>query len=139
VRDVWIFDLDGCLIDGMTGRSLRPLAAELLDLLRNRGVTVVLWSAGGAEYARRKAEGVGIDAHVAAYYAKAARDDAGRWCTAHLAAHHREATFVDDLPAEAPLAPRLIGVSPYIAENPHDRGLAAALAVARDDVLAGVA
>ena len=136
VRDVWVFDVDGCLIDAMSGRSLRPLAAELFEVLAERGVRIVLWSAGGADYARRKAAGVGIAARVEAFYEKGARDADGRWTTAHFASAHRSATFVDDLPAEAPREPRLIGVSPYIGENAHDRGLARALEIARADAAA---
>jgi long-chain acyl-CoA synthetase len=136
VRDVWVFDVDGCLIDALSGRSLRPLARELFELLQRRGVRIVLWSAGGADYAERKAAAVGIAAHVEAFYAKTARETDGRWSTAHFAESHRVATFVDDLPAEAPREPRLIGVSPYIGENAHDRGLEVALAIARADAAA---
>jgi long-chain acyl-CoA synthetase len=134
MHDVWVFDVDGCLVDAMSGRSLRPLAGELLDELRGRGVAIVLWSAGGAEYARRKAAGVGVAAYVSAFYAKTMRDGSGRWTTADFAPEHRAATFVDDLPAEAPREPRLIGVSPYIAENAHDRGFADALELARAEL-----
>ena len=44
---VWVFDVDGCLVDSLTGTSLRPGAATLLAGLRARGRTVIVWSAGG--------------------------------------------------------------------------------------------
>ena len=48
----WVFDVDGCLLDGMSASSLRPGALELLDELARRGVRLLVWSAGGAQYAR---------------------------------------------------------------------------------------
>ena len=131
--EVWVFDVDGCLIDSMSGASLRPLADLLIADLRARDVTVVLWSAGGAEYARRRARQVGIEARVAAFYDKATRDAEGRWSIDHFLPAHRQAIFVDDQPDEVPSRVRVIGVSPYIGENPHDRGLAAALGIAQAD------
>ena len=32
--DGWVFDVDGCLVDSLTGTSLRPGARELLARLR---------------------------------------------------------------------------------------------------------
>jgi len=57
--DVWVFDLDGCIVDSLTGSSLRPGTVELLEGLRRAGVTTVLWSAGGADYATKRAESSG--------------------------------------------------------------------------------
>ena len=130
---VWVFDVDGCLIDSISGTSLRPLADLLIGDLRARDVTVVLWSAGGAAYARRRARQVGIEALVTAFYDKATRDAEGRWSIDHFLPAHRQAIFVDDQPDEVPRAVRVIGVSPYIGENLHDRGLAAALGIAQVD------
>src|SRR5581483_7077971 len=31
---VWVFDVDGCIVDSLTGTSLRPGARELLEHLR---------------------------------------------------------------------------------------------------------
>jgi hypothetical protein len=73
-RLVWTFDVDGCLVDSLTGTSLRP------------GATV------------------------------------------NLPPQHQPDVFVDDWPDEAPVTARLVAVSPYIAPNPHDRGLAPLLA-----------
>ena len=49
--DVWVFDLDGCIVDSLTGSSLRPGTLELLARLRGSGATMVsgsltLYSAG---------------------------------------------------------------------------------------------
>ena len=60
----WAFDVDGTLIGSIRSDRLRPGAAELLAALVERGVTCVLWSAGGDEYAARKAREHGIDGHV---------------------------------------------------------------------------
>lgn len=120
----WAFDVDGCLIDSVTGASLRPLAREVLEALHAQGVTLVLWSAGGGEYARRRAEEHGIDDLVHAYYDKDARSDDGRYVTHHLAAEHQPSVCVDDQPEEMPVHVDVVGVVSYLAPDPHDRGLA---------------
>ena len=48
---VWVLDVDGTIVDSLTGTSLRPGSAELLASLREVGVRTILWSAGGADYA----------------------------------------------------------------------------------------
>ena len=58
----------------------------MLEELRAQGSTVVLWSAGGGDYARRKAELVGIDDLIHAFYDKDERGGDGRYLVAHLAA-----------------------------------------------------
>ncbi len=131
----WVFDVDGCLVDSQTGASLRPLARDLLGFLRGRQMSVVLWSAGGEDYARRRARGVGIEPLITAFYSKEIRGPDGRWCIDHLSALYLPATFVDDWPEELPLSVRSIAVSPYIADNPHDRGLESAVEVARAEVM----
>jgi phosphoglycolate phosphatase-like HAD superfamily hydrolase len=127
VTTVWAFDVDGCLVDSITGTSLRPLARPVLEQLRAQGSTVVLWSAGGGDYARRKARAVGIDDLVHAFYDKEQRGADGRYLVAHLAAEHRPDVCVDDRPEELPTHVDPVGVSPYLAPNPHDVGLAALL------------
>jgi long-chain acyl-CoA synthetase len=124
---VWAFDVDGCLVDSITGTSLRPLARPVLEQLRAQGLTVVLWSAGGGEYARRRAEAVGIDDLVHAFYDKDERGDDGRYLVAHLAEEHRPHVCVDDRPEDLPTDVDPVAVSPYLAPNPHDLGLAALL------------
>ena len=122
--DCWVFDVDGCLVDSLTGTSLRPGARELLEHL-GRGSRVILWSAGGGGYARSRAEQFCLDGHVSDYFPKDGRDDDGCYLTAHLPVDAARAVFVDDRPED--LAPHLevLAVSPYLAEDPHDHGLEA--------------
>jgi long-chain acyl-CoA synthetase len=122
--NVWAFDGDGCLVDALTGRSLRPLARSVLEQLRANEVTVVVWSAGGGDYARRRAEAHGIDHLVHAFYDKDERDADGRYVVTHLAVAHRPDVCVDDQPDELPVHVDSIAVTPYLAHDPHDRGLA---------------
>jgi long-chain acyl-CoA synthetase len=125
---VWAFDVDGCLVDSLTGTSLRPGALEALSRLRAGGMTVLLWSAGGREHAQSRASELGFAHLVDAVYGKQIRGPDGRWSTANLPPEHQPDVFVDDWPDEAPCTARLVRVSPYIAPNPHDRGLAPLLA-----------
>jgi long-chain acyl-CoA synthetase len=118
----WVFDLDGCLIDSLTGTSLRPGAMELLEHL-GRCNRVVLWSAGGADYARDRAEQFDVDLHVSAYFSKDGRDDNGNYCTGHLTLDAGRAVFVDDRPEDLAIDLDVLAVSPYLAPDPHDRGL----------------
>lgn len=124
---VWAFDVDGCLVDALTGGSLRPFARSVLEHLRASGTTVVLWSAGGCEYARRRAEMHGIDDLVHAFYDKDERDTDGRYVVTHLAVAHRPDVCVDDQPDELPTHVEPVAVMPYLAHDPHDRGLAPVL------------
>jgi long-chain acyl-CoA synthetase len=125
---VWAFDVDGCLVDSLTGTSLRPGALEALTRLRERGATVLLWSAGGRDYAASRAAELEFAHLVDAVYAKEYRGPDGRWSTGSLPPEHQPDVFVDDWPDEAPDTALLVPVPPYIAPNPHDRGLAALLA-----------
>jgi phosphoserine phosphatase len=75
--EVWAFDVDGCLVDSMTGTSLRPHAAEILHLLRAAGCTVVLWSAGGREHATAMADRHGFTHLLHGIYDQLGRDAAG--------------------------------------------------------------
>jgi long-chain acyl-CoA synthetase len=125
---VWAFDVDGCLVDSLTGSSLRPGALEALSMLREGGATVLLWSAGGREHAMSRAAELGFAHLIDAAYAKEIRGADGRWTTANLPREHQPDVFVDDWPDEAPATARLVCVAPYIAPNSHDRGLAPLLA-----------
>jgi long-chain acyl-CoA synthetase len=121
---VWVFDVDGCIIDSLTGTSLRPGARELLEHLRaGHGSRVVVWSAGGGEYAERRARQLGIDHLADGFHAKEHRDGDGRYRTDHFLAEPGRAVFVDDRPEDLPVGARVVAVSPYLAANPHDRGL----------------
>ena len=63
--EVWAFDVDGCLVDSLSGSSLRPLADDVLTALHAAGATLVLWSAGGQAHARAMATRHGF-AHLLA-------------------------------------------------------------------------
>lgn len=131
-REVWAFDVDGCVVDSLTGRSLRPLTFYLLALLRRQRVSVLWWSAGGARHARERALALNADGLVDAYYDKHERDADGRWTLLHLPRHHVPWVVVDDRPDEAPAAcEHVVAVSPYIAPDPHDLGLQPVLRFAR--------
>jgi hypothetical protein len=123
-----VFDVDGTLVDSLTGTSLRPGALALLERLKSDGAAVLLWSAGGADYARQRAASVGIDHLVDHYHDKDGRDSDGRYSTAHVLADLDCVVFVDDRPDDMPLGAAVIAVSPYLAPNPRDRGLDRALA-----------
>jgi hypothetical protein len=129
----WVFDVDGCVIDSLSGSSVRPLAAELFTFLREHGVAIVLWSAGGEEYALARAREVGVEALVDSCHAKQGRDRDGRRTIDHLGVVAETTTFVDDRDDEIPEALRSVIVSPYLAPDPHDRGLERAFELARRD------
>lgn len=120
----WLFDVDGTLIDSLTGRSLRPGATDLLAGIRATGAEVVLWSAGGAEYSRERALAHGIDGLVDAYHEKAGRDGEGRFVLPD-GIGLEGTVFVDDRPEDLPVGATVVIVFPYLADNPHDRAFAA--------------
>jgi len=122
--DCWVFDVDGCLIDSLTGTSLRPGARELLDSLAGRAI-VLLWSAGGDTYARARAEQFQMDHLVSGYFSKEGRDAEGRYLTAHLPLGPGRVVFVDDRPEDLDEELDVLAVSPYLSDDPHDRGLRA--------------
>jgi phosphoglycolate phosphatase-like HAD superfamily hydrolase len=121
---IWVFDVDGCLVDSLTGTSLRPGAHEVLARLRGARRTTVLWSAGGAEYAEARAERLGIHELFDAFHGKEERGSDGRYLTHVIAADLDAVVFVDDRPEDLPAGADVVRVSPYIAPNEHDRGLA---------------
>ena len=121
--ECWIFDVDGCLIDSLTGTSLRPRAHAILEHLTAEGRRVILWSAGGDAYARVRAEEHGVDALVDAFFAKDDRDADGYYRTGHLPADDRHTVFVDDRPEDLARSLDVIAVSPYLSDDPFDRGL----------------
>lgn len=123
----WVFDVDGCLIDSLTSTSLRPGARELLAHLRDRACTVLLWSAGGAEYARERASAHAIAALFDGFHAKDGRDGDGRYRIDALPLGAGAAVFVDDRPEDLPDGVVVVAVSPYLSHTPHDRGLRRAL------------
>jgi hypothetical protein len=120
--DCWVFDVDGCLIDSLTGTSLRPGARELLDSLAGRA-RVLLWSAGGDTYARARAEQFQVDHLVNDYFSKEGRDAKGCYLTTHLPLGPGRVVFVDDRPEDLDEELDVLAVSPYLSDDPHDRGL----------------
>jgi hypothetical protein len=129
-RSAWAFDIDGCLFDSMSATSVRPLALDVLSHLQTLGVPVVVWSAGGADYARRVITRARLDHFVDGFYEKVRGPD-GRWQLEEFADQHRPSTCVDDDPEGVPSEIRVLAVPPYIAHNPHNRGFAEVLATAR--------
>jgi hypothetical protein len=119
-REIWFFDVDACLVDSLTGTSLRPLARPILESLRDRGALVVWWSAGGEAHARRLAQALGVDGLVGEFHAKEHRGPDGRWS---FPPGLRPQVCVDDRPEDAPACALNVAVSPYLAPDPHDRGL----------------
>jgi phosphoglycolate phosphatase-like HAD superfamily hydrolase len=122
-----VFDVDGCLVDSLSGTSLRPGTAALLEALRTRGVRTVLWSAGGADYARDRVAARGVAELFDDFADKDGRDSAGRYLTDHFLGDLTSVVFVDDRPEDMPLGAEVLAVAPYLSDNPHDRGLEAAL------------
>src|SRR5947207_3860483 len=97
IRSTWVFDVDGSLLDLLTGLSLRPRTEELLSGLVEQEHTLILWSAGGADYALRKAEELGIVHFFDKFEDKIDRVD-GRYATEHFLDDHEHVVFVDDQP-----------------------------------------
>jgi hypothetical protein len=122
---LWVFDVDGCIVDSLTGTSVRPGTAELLEHLCAEGHRVLLWSAGGADYAAARAAEAGVAHLVHGCHAKDRRDHAGRYVPAFVDVLDG-VVFVDDRPEDMPLTADVVAVSPYLAPNPHDRGFAEA-------------
>jgi phosphoglycolate phosphatase-like HAD superfamily hydrolase len=122
--ETWVFDVDGCLVDSLTGTSIRPGALDLLDDLRRAHRRIVLWSAGGAEYAEDHATRLGIHARFDAFLGKDERGQDGRYVTDGIAPELTDVVFVDDRPEDLPAAADVVRVSPYLTPNAHDRGLA---------------
>jgi phosphoglycolate phosphatase-like HAD superfamily hydrolase len=119
----WAFDVDGTLIGSIRSDVLRPGATDLLERLRHRGITCVLWSAGGGQYARRMATLHGIESLFEAFYSKGERDARGRYTTDRLAARHRPDVFVDDMPVDLPVGATVVTVAQFLGSNQADRAL----------------
>ncbi|HKY13612.1 MAG TPA: HAD family hydrolase [Microthrixaceae bacterium] len=119
----WVFDVDACLIDSLSGTSLRPGAHDLLEHLHRTGAEVLVWSAGGAAYARSRLAEFGVDHLVDAFISKDERGGDGRYLWTDGVAPGTTMVFVEDRPEDVPSGAEVIAVSPYIAHNPHDRGL----------------
>jgi long-chain acyl-CoA synthetase len=119
----WAFDVDGTLIGSIRSDRLRPGAADLLARLVERGVVVVLWSAGGADYARDMADQHGIGHYFAGFYAKQDRDKHKRYRVDHFAAEHHPQVFVDDSVIDLPVDSCMVEVSQFLGSNDADEAL----------------
>ena len=119
----WIFDVDGCVVDSLLGRSLRPGAREIFELLRDLGDEVIWWSAGGIEHARGRAERFDLVELIDHFAEKDRRDAAGRYEIESLGVELERAIFIDDRPEDLPASAEVLAVPPYLIENPRDRGL----------------
>jgi phosphoglycolate phosphatase-like HAD superfamily hydrolase len=121
--ETWVFDVDGTVVDSLSGTSLRPHAEALLTHLRGRGCRLLLWSAGGAAYARQRAQEHALEAFVDDFHDKQGRDSAGRYVVHRFLGALEGAVFVDDRPEDLPVGAEVVAVSPYLAPDLHDRGL----------------
>jgi hypothetical protein len=119
----WVFDVDGCLIDSLTGTSLRPGSVALLTHLRGTRCRVLLWSAGGADYARQRATEQGVAQLFDGFGAKDERDADGRYVVDRSFAATDDIVFVDDRPEDMPLSAEVLAVPPYLVDDRYDRGL----------------
>jgi hypothetical protein len=119
----WVFDVDATIVDGMSGRVLRPLVRETFAAVVARGHHVVLWSAGGADYAQRTADDHAIADLVSACFGKDVRTAEGSFDIGEIAAEYHVHCFVDDLDTDAPATHQLVRVQPYLGGSVHDRGL----------------
>jgi hypothetical protein len=84
---------------------------------------VLWWSAGGHDYAARRATEFEVEPLVSGFFAKEGRDESGFYLTSHLALGSGSAVFVDDRPEDLSPGLTVIAVSPYLVHDPHDRGL----------------
>lgn len=125
--EAWWFDLDGTLTDSMAATSLRPFTIELLETLRAAGHRIVMWSAGGDDYARRVCERIEIARYFEAFHTKV-RGEGGRWVLPELDGPAHLTVCVDDQIDGVPAGVRAIRVFPYLGHNPHDRSLEAVIA-----------
>jgi long-chain acyl-CoA synthetase len=120
----WVFDVDGCLVDSLTGTSLRPGARDIVMRLAARA-RVLLWSAGGGDYAQARAVQFGLAEYFDGFYPKDGRDAGGHYLTSHLPTGPGRAVFVDDRPEDLAESLEVLVVSPYLTDDRHDRGLEA--------------
>lgn len=123
VGAVWAFDVDGTLIGSIRSDVLRPGAVDLLTALGRAGARCVLWSAGGADYARRMAARHGIEDHFVAFYEKDVRDADGKYVVDHFELEHLPQVLVDDSTIDLREDICAIAVPQFIGGNPADTGL----------------
>jgi hypothetical protein len=120
---IWAFDIDGTVIGAIRSYVLRPGTIEIFQAINASGARVVLWSAGGSEYAERMAANHGIIDHVHGFFEKPDRNGAAHYSVDHIPEPLRPTVFVDDSPGDLPPHWDVIAVDPFMGSNPHDRGL----------------
>ena len=120
--DCWVLDVDGCLVDSLSGTSLRPGSWDPLGHLARTGRRILLWSDGGDVYDRKRAKQFAIDDHVYGYFAKSRRDPKGFYYVDRLPPCRRR-VFVGDRPEDLCQLLEVIAGSPYWSDDRHDRGL----------------
>ena len=124
---IWAFDIDGTIIGAIRSDVLRPNVREVFEALIANDARVLLWSAGGADYAERMAVRHGIEDLVHAYFGKPDRSGAAHYAVEHIPEHIRPTVFVDDSPSDLPPHWDVIAVDQFMGSNMHDRGLAVIL------------
>ena len=77
---------------------------------------------GRSTPAQRAAQ-FGLESFVGGCFGKEGRDDWGFYITTHLALGPGPTVFVDDRPEDLSPDLTVVAVSPYLADDPHDRGL----------------
>lgn len=120
---IWAFDIDGTVIGAIRSDVLRPGVVEVFQAIHQSGSRVVLWSAGGSEYAERMATNHGITEMVSGYFEKPDRMGSAHYTIEHIPESHRPSVFVDDSPSDLPPHWDVIAVDQFMGSNLHDRGL----------------
>ena len=117
--DCWVFDVDGCLVDSLTGTSLRPGAR---DRLGAPGAARATGSSSGAPEATStpgpgRSSSVSIALSVATSPRRIATDD-GCYRTEHLLLTGSCVVFVDDRPGGPGPRPRRDGGLALLERRP---------------------
>ena len=127
-RALWLFDIDGTLVDSFDAQHLRPLVLELFATIQSSGAAIGVWSAGGIAHAEHVAQRHGLTPAITHFFEKSIHAD-GYWAVHPDALRdYSPIVCVDDQPSRLPSTVEAIRVFPYLRPNPHDRALAPALA-----------
>ena len=122
--EVWLFDVDGTLVDSFDAQHLRPYVRELFTELTARGISVAVWSAGGIAHATQIVDRHQLGDFVSSIDDKVVGAD-GYWeLPASLDSSNVNVVCVDDQPVQLPKSVQVRKVFPYLRPNPHDRALA---------------
>lgn len=88
----------------------------------------MLWSAGGGDYARRRAIEHGVAEFFSEFHLKQRAD--GGFLAAEFLADPLAATFIDDHPEDLTTTWLVWHVPPYVAPDPHDAAMSELMAMA---------